>query len=53
MTKKVRGHCLIMNNKTFDDGAEPREGSDLDVRYLTVLFEQLYFEVIKPLSQYI
>ena len=41
-----------MNNETFDDGAETREGSDLDVRYLTGLFEKLGFKVCYLFSRY-
>ena len=47
MTKRVRGHCLIIDNEKFINDVLPsREGSMIDSNNLDLLFEQLHFKVV-------
>lgn len=45
MTKKPRGHCLIISNSKFYDNSRNREGAEADEKALKSLFEELHFIV--------
>ncbi|XP_031552131.1 uncharacterized protein LOC116289374 [Actinia tenebrosa] len=45
MTKKPRGHCLIISNSKFYDNSRNREGADADEKALKSLFQELHFTV--------
>lgn len=42
---ETRGKVLMINN-TFSNTKDQREGSSVDVKNLTELFEQLHFDVV-------
>ncbi|CAG2106003.1 unnamed protein product, partial [Medioppia subpectinata] len=46
MARKPRGYCVIIDNESFEDKSlEFRFGSIADVRRLSTVFEQLFFDV--------
>ena len=45
MSSPVRGRCLIINNKQFDNPEMDREGSEMDVRNISEVFQKLSFVV--------
>ncbi|XP_050412463.1 caspase-9 isoform X2 [Patella vulgata] len=45
MSAPIRGYVLVINNKTFDNGVETREGTTVDAEAIKILFEQLHFHV--------
>jgi hypothetical protein len=47
MVRKPRGELLIINNKNFEDpdSLPTREGSEIDVKNLEIVFHQLDFSV--------
>ncbi|CAG2105421.1 unnamed protein product, partial [Medioppia subpectinata] len=46
MTRKPRGYCVIIDNEYFDnENLETRFGTITDVKNLTAVFDQLFFDV--------
>lgn len=43
---ETRGKVFIINNTFSHSKGKKREGSDVDVKNLTDLFQQLHFEVV-------
>jgi len=45
MDRKLRGFACIINNHKFLDTRFDRDGTDVDCKQLTDLFQQLHFKV--------